>query len=331
LITIRGEKDLQRLPNGSVISIGVFDGVHLGHQAILGRNIAVARELGAIPTVVTFRGHPKLVILGRAPKILTTIDHRLELFDRAGIGCAVVLEFTEELRSMSAEQFVERICVRGLGVRRFVLGFDSKFGRDREGTPDMLRKLGHDTEVVSKVIVAGRAVSSTAIREAVELGDLQAAKAMLGRPVSVFGKVVHGESLGRRIGFPTANLDLRRGLHPPPGVYACRAHWMREGRETSVHQAVTNIGYRPTLHETTPETPRVEVHLLDFEGELYGERIELEFVTALRGEERFPSLDALAAQIKKDVERARWVLSEGPVDGPPSHGNNPPSRSEPGG
>jgi riboflavin kinase/FMN adenylyltransferase len=307
IATFRRDR-LARDPRGAVVSIGMFDGVHLGHQAILAANVARARALEAVPTVVTFRRHPKHLLLGRAPKTLTTLEHRLELFSRAGIEHALVLPFDAELRALGAAEFVRAIALEGLGARAFVLGFDSKFGRDREGTPEFLRTLGMDVEVAPKVVVQGRPVSSTAIREAVELGDLAAAAAMLGRRVSVFGRVVHGASLGQRIGFPTANLNLRQGLHPPPGVYACRVHRVGVGGARTPHAGVANIGFRPTVAPEPPRRPQVEVHLLDFQGDLYGERIELEFVAHLRGERRFAGVDELAAQIARDVAIARERL-----------------------
>lgn len=298
---------LEPPPAGSVISIGVFDGVHLGHQAILEANLEEAGRSGAVPTVITFRRHPKKVLLGHAPRTLTTLEHRLELFQRAGIGHTVALSFTEELRDLPAAEFVAELCVRGLGVERFVLGFDNKFGRDREGTPELLGRLGFEVRVVPEVVVSGRAVSSTAIREAVELGDLEGAARMLGRPVSVLGRVVRGSQLGQELGFPTANLDLHHELHPPPGVYACRARHI--GGPDVRRDGVCNIGFRPTVERGRPDEPLVEVHLFDFTGELYGERIELEFVARLRQEERFPNLGALRAQIARDVEAARKLLA----------------------
>ena len=303
---------------GSVVSVGVFDGVHLGHQAILAANVARARDLGARPTVLTFRRHPKELLLGRAPRTLTTLQHRLALFRRAGIEHAVALSFDERLRETPAEEFVRELLVRGLDARALVLGFDSKFGRDREGTPELLRRLGHDVLVVDKVLVGDRAVSSTAIREAVELGDLAGAERMLGRRVSVFGDVVRGAELGRRLGFPTANLDLHHELHPPPGVYACFARRFgpegvfgggEPGDVRSTHAGVCNIGFRPTVEGVRPEVPSVEVHLFDFEDDLYGADLELEFVARLREERRFPDLEALRAQIARDAERAREVLA----------------------
>ena len=308
-------RDLATLPlpegGGSVVSLGVFDGVHLGHQAILALNRRRAGERGLRPTVVTFAEHPKGVLLGRAPRTLTTLAHRLELFRRAGIEHAVVLVFDEGLRDTPAEDFVDEILLRRLDARSFVLGFDSKFGRDRRGGPELLRALGRAVEVVPKVVVDQRGVSSTVIREAVELGDLEGAARMLGRPVSVLGTVVHGRELGREIGFPTANLDLAHELHPPAGVYACRAHVLTRDESHAIEHsqpAVSNIGFRPTVEGERADEPTIEVHLLDFDGDLYGRSVELEFVLRLRGEERFPGLDALAEQIGRDVARAREVL-----------------------
>jgi riboflavin kinase / FMN adenylyltransferase len=300
-----------------VVSIGVFDGVHLGHQAILCANLARASALGARPTVVTFDSHPKGTLLGHAPRTLTGLEHRLELFRRAGIEHTLVLAFDAALRSVSAEQFTRDTLLAGLDARAFVLGFDSKFGRDRRGTPELLRTMGLDVQVVEKVEIGGRAVSSTAIREAVELGDLESAARMLGRPVSVLGTVVRGAGLGRKLGFPTANLDLHHELHPPPGVYAGLATLLappdqpsKAVSETGL-PAVANIGFRPTVERDQPAEPRLEVHLLDFEGDLYGRDIEFAFLRALRGEVRFAGPQALAEQIAADVAEARALLSAG--------------------
>ena len=284
---------------GSVISIGVFDGVHLGHRAILEANVATAAELGAMPTVVTFRRHPKRLLLGRAPRTLTTLEHRLELFARAGIGHAVVLNFDEALRDMSAAEFAREVCVEGLALRRLVLGFDSKFGRDRDGTPQTLRELGYEVEVVPKVVVRGRAVSSTAIREAVELGDLVGAAAMLGRPVSVFGRVVHGDARGREIGFPTANLVLRR--RPPiAGIFVVEA--LAEG-ESRLRPGVASVGRRPTVNPSA--LPLLEVHLLDFAGDLYRRHLRVRFLRKLRDERKYDDVPQLRAAIAQDAEAAR--------------------------
>lgn len=293
---------------GSVVSIGVFDGVHLGHQAILRENVARARSLDAVPTVVTFAGHPKEVLLGRGPKTLTSLEHRLELFARAGVEHTLALPFDESLRQTSAQVFLEELLLGALDARAFVLGFDSKFGADREGNPEWLAAAGHRVDVVEKVVVGRRAVSSTAIREAVGLGDLEGARLMLGRRPSVLGQVVAGAQLGRQLGFPTANLDLHHELHPPVGVYACRARRLDSAARAEGWDAVCNIGFRPTVDGVAPERPIVEAHLLDFEGDLYGALLELEFHARLRGEERFPNVEALRSRIAADVEEGRALL-----------------------
>jgi len=301
-------RKLRSPANGSVVSVGVFDGVHLGHREILGRNTARAAELGAVPTVVTFQRHPKRTLLGRAPRTLTSLEHRMELFRRIGIEHCVALKFDEQLRALEAEEFARIVLREGLGARLLVLGFDSKFGKDRRGTPELMQRLGFEVEIVPQVVVSSRAVSSTAIREAVELGDLPAAAAMLGRPVTLLGIVVRGQQLGTRIGFPTANLELHSELHPPVGVYACQARRADEP-ESEPLAAVTNIGFRPTVNPAESPEPTVEAHLLDFSGDLYGRRLELEFVARLRGEVRFPNVDALRAQIDEDVAEARRILA----------------------
>lgn len=300
-------------PRGAVVSIGVFDGVHLGHQAILAANVERARAESAEATVVTFADHPKQLLLGRAPRTLTSLEHRLELFGAAGVDETLVLEFDERLREMTAERFAREILVSGLGARAFVLGFDSKFGRDRRGTPELLRHLGFDVTVVDKVQFGQHAISSTAIREAVELGDLEAARSMLGRWVSVLGRVVRGAALGRELGFPTANIDPDHELEPPTGVYYGWARVLRDAvgervRDSRPYAAVANIGSRPTVSVGQPERPRLEAHLIDFEGDLYGTTLEMQFVGRLREERRFPSVDALREQIAMDVELARRRL-----------------------
>jgi len=311
---------LRPAARGAVVSIGVFDGVHVGHHAILAQNIARARELGAEPTVVTFRRHPKRLLLGRAPKELTTLEHRFELFRRAGVEHVVALEFDERLRETSAADFASEILERGLATRHLVLGFDSKFAKNREGTPEWLREHGWSVEVVPQVVVRHRPVSSTAIREAVELGDLDGAEAMLGRPVALLGRVVHGRALGRELGFPTANLNVLHALHPPGGVYAGRARLVgagdvlaahgtfRPGEMLAGHDAVLNIGSRPTVANGDAHVT-VEVHLFDWSGSLYGARLEVELLTRLREERRFASHAELKAQIARDIEAAREALA----------------------
>ncbi len=299
---------------GSIVSIGVFDGVHVGHQAILSANVELAKAKGLTSTVVTFAGHPKQVLLGRAPKTLTTIAHRLALFERAGIEHTLVLEFTEELRSMSAREFLDTILLDGLQANTFLLGFDSKFGRGQEGSAAFLEAQGQSVQVVDRILARGRAASSTAIREAVELGDLVAASAMLGRRVSVLGNVVHGNALGRTMGFPTANLNLEHELHPPGGVYAGFARLIGDPNRRCF-PAMANIGHRPTVNSHVPQSGgMVEVHLIGMSEDLYGSQLEFEFVDRLREEQQFEGLDALKTQLEADRNATSDLLSEKAAD-----------------
>lgn len=290
---------------GCAATVGVFDGVHLGHFVVLRRVVERAVALGVRPAMVTFAGHPKEVLLGRAPATVTSLEHRLLLFERAGIETALVLEFDAALRALTAEEFVRRVLIEGLGLRELVFGFDSKFGRDRGGNPASLaplaRELGFGIVEVPPLRLGGRAVSSSAIREAVGLGDLRGAAAMLGRPVSVLGTVVRGDGRGRTLGFPTANLDLHHELHPPAGVYAAFA--LLDG---SLRPAVVNVGRKPTFggNEET-----VEAHLLDPCGDLYGRDLEIFFLERLRDEQSFPTPEALRTQIAIDAARARAVTA----------------------
>lgn len=289
-------------------TVGVFDGVHLGHFVVLRRVVERAAALGSRPAMVTFAGHPKKVLLGRAPAAVTSLEHRLLLFERAGIETALVLDFDAELRALSAEEFVRRVLHEGLGLRELVFGFDSKFGRDRGGTAESLaplaRELGFAIVAVPPLRLGGRAVSSSAIREAVGLGDLRSAATMLGRPVSVLGTVVRGDGRGRALGFPTANLDLHHELHPPAGVYAALA--LLDG---VLHPAVVNVGRRPTFGGGEEA---VEAHLLDGGGDLYGSTLEVFFLERLRAEQTFPHSEALRVQIAADAARAREVAAAAP-------------------
>jgi len=294
---------------GCVATVGVFDGVHLGHLAVLRKVIERADALQVRPVMVTFAGHPKSVLLGTAPPTITSLEHRLLLFERAGIDCTLVLPFTDQLRKLPADDFVRQILLEGLGLRELVFGFDSKFGKDRGGNPESLRpyarQLGFAITEVPPTRQAGRAVSSTFIREAVQVGDLPRASALLGRPCSLLGTVVPGAQRGRTLGFPTANLRLHHELRPPYGVYA--AQLLRRGE---LLPAVVNIGKRPTF---AAEDIQVEAHLLDFQGNLYGEVLEVFLLKRLRPEIAFANELALKEQIQIDINECRQVLSDPPA------------------
>jgi riboflavin kinase/FMN adenylyltransferase len=315
LLILEAEYDLPApfQAEGCVATVGVFDGVHLGHFHVLREVIAQAKARQVRSVMVTFADHPKSVLLGHAPSTVTSLEHRLLLFRRAGIDATLVLRFTPELRALHAEEFTRRFLLDGLGLRALVFGFDSKFGKDRSGNPESLRPLsedlGFDISEVPPLRLDGRAVSSSCIREAVQLGDLTFASTMLGRPVSVLGTVVPGDQRGRALGFPTANLDLHHELQPPAGVYAGLVRLVGEEDRTLL-PAVINLGTRPTFEEAGEA---VEVHLLDFESDLYGRDLEVYFLKALREESSFESVEQLQAQIGIDVDRARAVTAAAPA------------------
>jgi riboflavin kinase/FMN adenylyltransferase len=283
----------------------VFDGVHLGHRAILGAAVAHARATGSPALVCTFEPHPLEVLQpDRAPQPITTLEERLDLIAACGVDGAVVLDFTPALAAMEPEAFVKDVLVDRLAARQVVVGFNHRFGRGARGDADLLRELGRGlgfgVDVIEPLAVDGAPVSSTAIRAALGRGDLDAAARMLGRPYTLPGTVVSGAGRGRTLGFPTANVAPDRPVLVAPGVYACTAEV-----GGAKQRAVVNIGVRPTFGE---DTLAIEAHLLDFSGDLYGQTFRLTFVARVREERKFPSVDALRAQIAADVETARRAL-----------------------
>ena len=289
----------------SAVALGVFDGVHLGHRAILGAAVAHARATGSPALACTFEPHPMEVLQpDRAPLPITTLDERLDLIAACGIDGAVVLEFTRELAAVEPEAFVKDVLVDRLAARQVVVGFNHRFGRGARGDAALLRelgsRLGFSVDVIEPLTVDGVPVSSTAIRAALGRGDLDAAARMLGRPYTLPGKVVAGAGRGRTLGFPTANVAPDRPVLVAAGVYACTVEVGGQRR-----QAVVNVGVRPTFGE---EALAVEAYLFDFSGDLYGQTVRLAFVSRVREERRFGSIDALRAQIADDVEAARKRL-----------------------
>lgn len=286
----------------SAVALGVFDGIHLGHRAILGRAVAQARAQGLQATACTFDPHPVEVLQpGRAPAPLTTLAERLALIAETGIDATVLVAFTPAVAAIEPETFVADVLVRALRARDVVVGFNHRFGRGARGDPALLEALGRRhgfrTHVVPPLMLDGVPVSSTGIRNALARGDLEQAARWLGRPWTVQGTVVAGAGRGRALGFPTANVQTERPVVLAAGVYACLAEV--EGR---TWQAVANIGVRPTFGEADLA---VEAHLLDFSGDLYGRALRLTFLRRLRDERKFPSAEALRAQIALDVAAAR--------------------------
>lgn len=272
------------------VAVGTFDGVHRGHLRV----IEAARRAGLRPAVVTFDPHPRAVLGGRV-ELLASLERRLELFADAGVEDALVLTFDEELASLSAEEFAAQM-LRGIGAETIAAGETFRFGRGREGDLDLLARLGFDVRRVPLV----EHVSSSRIRELLHAGEPERAATLLGRPPEVEGIVVRGDGRGRKLGFPTANLDLPEELLvPPDGVYA---GWAGDRR------AAVSIGTNPHFDGVDR---RVEAHLLDFDGDLYGERLVVEIWSPIREQRRFESLDELVAAIGDDVDRTRVAARPG--------------------
>ncbi len=285
-------------------AVGMFDGVHLGHQQIIQKVIAEARACGGVSLVITFDAHPSAIVAPeRAPALLQSLSQRIETIGTLGAEALWVIHFDRAFSEVSAEAFIRQMTEAWGRLRSLCVGADFAFGHRRSGNVGLLRQLGAEigfaVHGLPAVTVDGQPVSSTRIREAVRAGDFAGADRLLGRPYQLAGPVVTGDQLGRQLGFPTANLDVRGLVVPPHGVYATQARW--RGAD---HPSVTNIGLRPTLRGTAPAL-RVETHLLDFQGDLYGEELGLRFVTCLREERQFASLAELEAQIARDAAAAR--------------------------
>jgi riboflavin kinase/FMN adenylyltransferase len=303
-------------PEGTAVTIGAYDGVHRGHQAVIATVRRLAAERGLATAVVTFDRHPASVVRpASAPRLLTDLDQKLELLAATGLDHAVVLHFDEARSKESAEDFVQEVLVGCLNTKLVVVGEDFHFGHQRRGNVELLRAVGAEKgfEVLPLGLVGvdgeptsdeGDRVSSTSIRQALAAGDLERANRMLGRPYEVRGIVGHGDERGRTLGFPTANVAVpEETMLPADGIYAC---WY-ERPSGDVLPSAVSLGRRPTFYENQPYR-LLEAYLLDFDGDLYGELAEVRFVTRLRGEERFDSIDELVAQIHQDVADARREL-----------------------
>lgn len=303
-----GEDARPKAPGPTVVTIGVFDGVHRGHAMLFATVVDRAKALGAAPAIVTFDPHPMEVIApDRAPCVLTTLEQRLSLFEEHGFGTAVVLTFDEELASHTPEEFVRATLVEELHVARVVVGSDFRFGHGRAGDVSTLEDLGktHGFEVEAIGLLAdqGHRISSSDIRRFIAEGRVQDASALLGHPFRLAGVVVRGDARGRKLGFPTANLGPHpRSCLPGNGVYA--GWWVVRDERLP---GVINVGVRPTFGPS--DRPLCEIHLLDFEGDLYGAEGEVEFTHFLRSEQRFEGVDALVEQVRRDADEARRLLT----------------------
>ncbi len=304
---------IQKLPvsTDSVIAIGVFDGVHLGHRRILNRAREIAEEKNAASTVVTFDPHPAQVLRPEsAPALLTTISQRLEIFEEIGMQRTYVQYFDMELAKMSPHSYVEEVLLNGLKAMDVVAGVDFHFGFGRGGDMESLgvegRKYGFDVEMVEMLARPDQAepVSSTAIRRALAGGQVKLATSMLGRPYAIEGKVIKGDHRGKSIGFPTANIPVSyERAWPADGVYA---GWLSFDKNKRMACAI-NIGRRPTFYEHA-EHSVLEAHILDFEGDLYNRQVKVEFEEFIRSERRFKDVSSLVEQLEKDIEQTRGLL-----------------------
>ena len=302
------------LPQGAVISIGSFDGVHIGHQAVLTHVVDRARSMGVAAVAMTFDPHPiKLLRPGVAPLLLTTLEQRLALIAQTGIETSLVVPFTHRLARMSAADFVRDVLVDRLAVREVYIGDNFRFGADRGGDVELLTsmgaELGFEAAAAPIVEAEGSVISSTRVRQAVADGRVEDVVALLGRSIFIDGAVLEGKRLGRTLGFPTLNIEVENELIPSNGVYITAVHIPSFAR---TFPAVTNIGVRPTVYQNSLTT--VESHLLDFTADVYQEQVRLFFLERVREEQRFESTLDLMAQIRRDVGQARDYFDHHPLD-----------------
>jgi len=300
---IRGIHNLRTQPDGCVLTIGNFDGVHRGHQALLARLCEEGRQRGLPVVVMLFEPQPlELFAADKAPARLTRLRDKLKYLVQAGVDAVLCVRFDRRFAAVSAQSFVNDLLVDRLGVRFLAVGDDFRFGAGREGDFLLLQKAGEEYgfDVISTQTFSegGKRISSTAIRQALANDDLTLAQSLLGYPFTLSGRVVHGDALGRTIGFPTANILLRRIVSPVKGVYAVEVHGLSE----QPLPGVANIGTRPTVAGLRQQ---LEVHLLDVTMDMYGRHVDVVLRQKIRNEQRFPSLDALKEQIAKDVVTAR--------------------------
>jgi riboflavin kinase / FMN adenylyltransferase len=301
--TLRSIPELSKLRGPIFLAIGVFDGVHLGHQAVISTSAKHARAADGTPVVVTFDPHPEKILRPEAaPHLLTATRHKTALIRNLGVGHLLMIGFDKQFAATEPEEFVQELVMHSKPLCEICVGHEWSFGKNRRGNLELLKKLGAELHFnvvgIPPVTVNDELVSSTAIRQAVQKGDLVKARAMLGRDYTILGTVVRGDDLGRKIGFATANLSAHNEQFPPDGVYF--AHATLNG---SVYPGVINLGCRPTVSRKNERV--LEIHLLDFERDIYGTDIEVRFIRYLRPEKKFKTVEALATQIEADVKQAR--------------------------
>ena len=298
----RGLHNIRPFDQGCVLTIGNFDGVHLGHQSILNRVKAKAAELGIPAVAMVFEPQPKEYFdLKGAPARLSSLAEKVQLFQSFGLDALACMAFNDRFRGLSAQQFVEQVLISGLNVKALIVGDDFRFGNDRAGDFEYLlaagKQHGFSVEDTQTVEDSGQRVSSTFVREALAKGDLETAQALLGREFSISGRIAHGQKLGRTLGVPTANVMLKRHTTPLVGVFAVEVI-----TQSGTYQGVANIGMRPTVGTLKPI---LEPHLFDFDGDLYGQRLTVVFKHKIRDEKRFNGIEELKAAIYQDIEMAK--------------------------
>lgn len=306
---VRGLRALRERDRGAVVTIGTFDGLHIGHGALIRATLAQARREARPAAMVTFEPMPREVLRPDAPpERLTSFRERWRLLERSGLDLLIVLQFSPTLRALPGAQFLA-LLRDALQFNGVVVGHDFRYGRNGDSDASALESAGHvqgfTVDVVPPVLVDGQRASSTAVRRALGESQFGVAQRLLGRPYGIRGRVARGEQLGRTLGFPTANLRLRRRRTPLAGIFAVRVH----GVAAEPWPGVASLGTRPTVGGVEPW---LETHLFDFNGDLYGREIEVEFVTRLRDEAKFESLDALVEQMHRDAADARGALAAAP-------------------
>ncbi|MDJ0698263.1 MAG: bifunctional riboflavin kinase/FAD synthetase [Woeseiaceae bacterium] len=298
-----------RLERGSVVTIGAYDGIHLGHEKLLERVFEESHRRDLPAVLMSFEPTPKEFFSVEAPPArLMRFREKFDALADHGVDIFYCPRFDHAMRAISAADFIRRILVHGLNMRHLVIGDDFRFARRREGGVEHLERAGKaldfDVERVPSVMAAGVRVSSTVIREALASGDMLTANALLGRPYRMSGRIIRGKQLGRTLGYPTANVDLRRRQSAVLGIYAVRVHGIAGGPR----DAVASVGTRPTFEDGNK--PLLEVHIFDFDEDIYGEYIDVDFIARLRAEKKYESVDELVAQMHRDADNARSALAK---------------------
>ncbi len=299
---IKGIENLKRPFRNPVVTLGNFDGIHLGHQRIFEKVADTARRIDGESVVITFEPHPlKILYPEQCPPLLTPFRKKMMLMEKTGIEKVLCIQFTRAFSEISPPDFVKRILLEKVGTKKIIVGYNYRFGRGKIGNVESLKEncalFGIEVEVVEALIVDGTVLSSSKIRELIRDGEVERASKLLGRDYPVIGRVIEGTHRGHDLGFPTANLEMTEELYPKPGVYAVRVEWHHQW-----WNGLANIGFNPTFDA---KALSLEVHILNFDREIYGDEIQVYFIKRIRDEIRFPSLQELIAQIQTDIEWAK--------------------------